>query len=244
MYDNAALSLCGRVCSALARAWNSGPAPKESDMKLALALGALAVLCVLPVHADSVYSVYDVTGSFTITGNDLCNGPCVETVDFSFILDEIFSPMGSSGYYYLKSQNPLYIASGPLPPISGFGFDPGAGYVGVLFGDAGTLNEDEVDFYAQEMPQEGLPFVPSFYNSVVLYYCGTPGCLPDFCPPEGCGNPFVTGGSLTTIVTPLATPEASSFALLIMGVLGLAVTFHRGVKSLRYSSLGVANRRV
>ena len=56
---------------------------KPSLRQIAL---ALALLFVAPVsRADQLYAV---NGNLTIVGNDACGGLCVETINFSFELDE------------------------------------------------------------------------------------------------------------------------------------------------------------
>jgi hypothetical protein len=94
---------------------------KSHRLILAIAVIMLAGIA----HADSIYAV---TGSLTIVGNNMCGGPCVETLNFSFDLGygltpdpprdgEIYLPYWVDGTMNISSNGPL---SGWIPFHTGF----------------------------------------------------------------------------------------------------------------------------
>ena len=203
-------------------------------MKLAWGILLAAMLFALPARADTLY---DVSGTATMIGNDVCNGPCIETMNFSFELDEV--PIASLGGYTLDIvPGGTISATGPLltPTLNGrVGCDREC-YIAIYFDqassgplytefDLGITNERGAGNFS------ATPFTPIFDTTDYLYTCGggDQTCITDFCldRPFGCGAPAVDSGSVSTVVTsPVGTPEPGTWTLLLCG-LGLALALRR-----------------
>jgi PEP-CTERM motif len=194
------------------------------------------------VRADSFYAV---SGTAAITGNNVCGGTCIENIDFSFLIDEYYTPFddqppfpAEGGYTLLLVPGSSVIsASGPMGtptfigdhvmyPDSGPGND-NLNYIPVLFGNPLTFaSYDEVDL-ALNLNEQPNPFIPEI-SAPVLYACNG-SCIPEFCPPNTCIfsdntelDLFGTVQETSELVySTVATPEPSSVALLTIGLMGL-----------------------
>jgi hypothetical protein len=154
---------------------------------IAFALVLLFVPCVS--QADQLYAV---NGSLTIVGNDVCLGPCIEIVNFSFDFRE---QADQNGIYYLSivpgtssvvSFGPLGTFSAPTGPYNPFpSGNPRTNYIEFRSSPSPAIFL-EIDIWAS---QNGLrePFVPQI-GGADLWACGTQDCLTDFCVP---GETFV-----------------------------------------------------
>ncbi len=196
-------------------------------------LSAVAILFAVPAHADTIY---DLTGTVTLTGNDVCGGPCVETVDFSFELDEGAYSLGG----YILSIVPGATAttiSGPLafPPNELGGIGDAGGYVGLGYvpPDSPVGIGTELDIFIGCRSHSAAGCVPQL-DGAELYSCGDQSCLdefcpPDFCPPQGSAGYAYGGVDYNAIVTgtvtdregTVPTPEPSSLALLSLSLLAI-----------------------
>lgn len=199
-----------------------------STMK-AVAL-VLAVLCAGAVcRADQIYAV---TGTMTITGQNVCGGPCVEIINFSYEVYEgygVYVPLYTdSPYTYnlsILSGSVSSTSSGALgtyeltptgsnffiaPTVPGQTGDADRNYFGPVWGGPDDI---ELFFMLNEQPA---PFVPTLGGD--LYQCRTTVCVEDFGPGD-----ITWPAVVTTTATLIWTPEPSTLALLLLGcpVLGL-----------------------
>jgi hypothetical protein len=217
--------------------------------KIALVLALLFVVSVS--RADQLYAV---NGSLTIVGDDVCSGLCVETINFSFELDEYVAfpngPDGASFYFLSVVPGSSSVTSfGPLGTFDGpeyfYGVFPGVGYPGSPSSNYTEFLSAlaEIDIWAA---QDGVstPFVPEITGGD-LYTCDTAECVADFCVP---GISFVctpgsssalgmdTPGVAEAVVTPISIPEPGTLPLLGIAFSALFLLRMRSVCS-RVSSL-------
>jgi hypothetical protein len=189
-------------------------------MKLTYLLLAALLLAALPSRADSLYQI---TGTATLTGNNACGGPCIETIDFTFDFDEqlvygtqyMLTPVGESTA--VSGPLNLLLASGGLvtaePGLGGFNTN----YLD--FFDAGL--EDEIDMWVNENLQP-LPFIPEIAG-VDMYSCNSAVCIADFCPsffycrPGGPNEGIYLTGTVTSHTEQIGTPEPSELGLMALG---------------------------
>jgi hypothetical protein len=175
------------------------------------ALAVLGMVCIAnkPVQADSI-PVYDVTGTLTIAGNNVCGlSPCKETIKFSF----------EYTYTYFSSLNAYLGGIVGTPSVSSYGAlgssfsamtgphspypfcQPNTNYMPMY-----NSGSDEIDLYACGNDQS-TPAVPSFRGD--LWHCQTATCLTDFAPPgtNQCNVGCVMGTVQETVV---AVPEGGA----------------------------------
>ena len=187
-----------------------------------LSLAAALLFAVSLAHADTIF---DISGSATLTGNNVCSGPCVETVSFNFQVDEQFGPHPFIPDTYSLELVPggTFTATGPLgtlQPIDKIAA-PGPAtrddnFLEFIF--SGTSNEIDIQFADNDDPN---PFVPQI-SSAQLFQC-TGACFSGFCPgPFGCGPTGIPVTSTTTGPLEMMTPEPATWALLALGLLPLA----------------------
>jgi hypothetical protein len=189
--------------------------------KTALALALLFVASVS--RADQLYVV---NGSLTIVGNDVCSGPCVETLNFSFDFSEKVDQFGLYELSIVPGTSSV-VSFGPLgtfgAPAGPFGLNPGAAgnpstnYIQFRSGSAAF---SEIDIWAS---QNGLPkpFAPQIAGAD-LWACGTQACITDFCTAVliGCARtaPPVYDifllGTVESEVTLVSAPEPGTLPLL------------------------------
>jgi PEP-CTERM motif len=222
-------------------------ARKGTTMNVKHALLAVVLFCAAPAYADSVFMV---TGSTTIIGNNVCGGTCTETIDFKFRVtytDLGSYPFAGDPHLYQATVLPGYklTSTGPLVPFTTFAAP--AQETDYSFG-MWNAKGDEIDLFANQ-----LVAFPELYAGVSLYACGerqsSPTCVADFtnapfCLTDSCiGWVGPSGGSTLTYTVkgakkkgqllswtlksdPVSTPEPSSLALLLGG-LGLAAKLRR-----------------
>lgn len=218
---------------------------RSSTLFLLLTLVNLLPFVTMPAYADSVpVASYAIYGTLSVTGNNSCGGPCVETITYSFTLDYFqvtlasfrFAPMEpclvdlvsglTSTCYQAASVGPVLVsASGPLGIFGDKGY-------GCCWFDGGyyipfvNAQNDEIDLFlgpGTTYPASGIP-TPYAVDSH-LYICGSGTCGVDF------GNNVF--GTAEFTATPLGVPEPSTLALLATGMLaiGLFVAASRKVSS-------------
>ena len=194
---------------------------------LILASGFAAI----PAHADDVLT-YDMTGSFTLVGYDLCSGPCTETFDFSAVLT--LTPVAGPvpDVYQATTTSLASSAYGALGDFSGiFAGLNQAGYFGFFPGP----DFNEVDMYLNGVGSSYYASLPITFASAAFYTCASAACRADFfnsvCSGLGCIG-SADQADLTTdgvITLTAAVPEPSTLTLLLTGmfILGLAAAFRR-----------------
>src|SRR5215469_7967871 len=169
--------------------------------RTALVLGCLLLLgSAKATRADSFSTpVWDYTGVATITGNNNCNGPCVEDVHFSFDLsyDEVpvpFDPSSFPNTFILEAHVTDFSEhwSGVLGSFS-FSGPSGLGCcTGGAFIELQNALHDEIDISVPDLTS--LPTTPPIIGAF-LFSCGQPTpdlvCLQDFSGPNGFG--FLNG---------------------------------------------------
>jgi len=203
-------------------------------MKLILGMLLGAILFALPARADTIY---DINATATITGNDACGGPCVETLTFSFMLEQVdpFNTTVLPGGTF-TSSGPIPYGSGPMP-----GESPEADAFGDLrffYSPPGGFGTDELDL-AIGCVSTPFPCTPSLLGGATLYSCGDMTCVSDFCFGD-CSNlaPNYEGGvasgpivgTITVVNPPSATPEPGEAGLLMLGVGLLGLAYRSGMR--------------
>jgi len=199
--------------------------------KIALTLALLFSASVS--RADQLYSV---NGSLTIVGNNVCSGPCVEAINFSFDFSE---QPGITPYSLFMGPDTSSVVS--FGPLGTFGA-PNGGLAGLFSPAPGVGSPDqnliefrsgpsgspftEIDIWVS---QNGLqtPFVPQIAG-VDLWACGTQACITDFCPPASfCAqatppvNHIYLFGTVESEVRLVSTPEPGTLPLFGIGLLAL-----------------------
>ena len=176
-------------------------------------------ICAVPAAADTVYQV---TGSATITGNPVCNGlPCTETIDFSFLVSYVFA--GPDDYVAHLISVISLTSSGPLAPFNTMG----ASLDDYFPFSNSAFDEIDIDGPGGDAGPAPTPY-PDLRSSV-LFSCGfqsvDPVCVQDFTTPLN-DRPH---GTLDYTVS--TVPEGSSRLYLLVGVgLGLFGMFARKQK--------------
>ena len=197
-------------------------------MKLAVLFATLALLFALPAHADTIY---DVNATATITGNNVCGGPCVETLSFSLMLDQ------PTPFTTAVLPGGTFSSSGPIPfgsgSIAAGELNAAGGFIAFLFNPPGGFGIDELDL---TLGCEGTPFpctpvqvaANSWPFGATLFSCGDQTCVNDFCPPGFCA---ITGGidvgPIVGTIRVVHTPEPGEAGLLILGIGLLALIGRR-----------------
>jgi hypothetical protein len=201
--------------------------------KIALALALLFSPSVS--RADQLYAV---NGSLTIVGNNVCSGPCVETLNFSFVFSEQLPQHGLGYYLSVVPGTSSVLSSGPLGTFSGptgpFNSSPGPGGTNISYMvfrsplSSGLFNE--IDIWPSENGQLQ-PFVPQIAGAD-LWACGTQDCENEFCVPGksfvGCPSPLhgllanmVILGTVESVATPIPEPDELSLLGIAFSVLFL-----------------------
>ncbi len=186
-------------------------------MRVALTLLILFFVSCAPAFADQVY---DVTGTVTLTGNNACSGPCIEILDFSFLVT--YQPDCCGTLTQIVLPGSTTTSTGPLAP-----FALGAAPVNyfAFFNSA----HDEIDVFGPGFDGErtAVPY-PNLIGAE-LYGCGFSGedalCVTDFVPPGSPSFGHVTSAALEYTVT--AAPELSTLGYLAAGAGVLALLAFR-----------------
>ena len=183
-------------------------------MKWLFAMVCLLFLAAIPASADSVVGpAYNVTGSVVFTGNNVCGGPCVETVNFSFTFEWVdkvgmFGP-GIYGTYIPGSFSATQFGSMGSAPITsdnnGLIICCGPGSYIAMQAFNGELDLD-VSFLGTG-PDPGPPTVFGAF----LYGCNSE-CFNEFAPRIGVGEEYAATYTAT------AVPEPASLGLLAEGL--------------------------
>lgn len=205
-------------------------------------LAVLGMLCLAntPLQADPINSLYDVTGTMTITGNNVCTpSPCRETIDFSFLYGYNYnSAFGVYDAYVVPSS--ISVSSfGALGSSFGYSGQIGNPQPGcdthAVIGEPADANYmpflaggTEIDLDACGNLQT-TPVAPSFFVSE-LYSCGNATCESDFVPPSRMGvNPgiFLPGTVHTNVA---AVPEGGTsleYLAIALVPIGFAILWSR-----------------
>lgn len=198
-------------------------------MKLTVVFATLALLFALPCHADTIY---DVNATATITGNDVCNGVCTETLSFSLMLDQ------PTPFTTAVLPGGTFSSSGPIPfgsgSIAAGELNAAGGFLAFLFDPPGGFGIDELDLTlgCEDTPIACTPVqvaANSWPSGATVFSCGDQTCLNDFCPPEFCATfGGVTTGPIVGTIKVVNTPEPGTASLLILGIGLLAGRRGRG----------------
>jgi hypothetical protein len=188
-------------------------------MKWSFAVACLLFLCAIPASADSLVGpAYNVVGSVTFSGNNVCGGICSETVNFSFIFQwvdttGVFGP-GIYGSYIPGSFSATQSGSMGSAPITslndGHIYCCGPGTYIPLQAFNGELDLD-VSLFGTA-PDPGPPTV----SGAFLFSCNNE-CFNEFAPRIGASEEYAVTYTAT------AVPEPSSVVLLAGAMLLLAV---------------------
>jgi len=184
-----------------------------------------SMLCLLavPAMADGVF---DVTGSLTISGNDVCGGAaCVETLDFSFEVTWVQFAPGQFNPEILPGTTAS--SSGPLGSFA----PAGPGSIANNFIQFFNTQGDEIDISVLNAPVASAPQALQLANGFgggYIYGCQTAVCVADFAPPGFVPPAFGLFTLGTVQYTETAVPEASTILYLLIGlVLVSLVYWHR-----------------
>jgi hypothetical protein len=179
------------------------------------------ILFAVPVLADSVNTIYDVTGEITLQGR---SGASENISNISFEADWVPS-VATPGVYLLAfvPGTVSFSSSGPLSPmtaaISPSQTSPPGGhnYIG-FFGGVGGLDEIDV---ADQLQIGGYANASNLLTPVFaagLYQCQSPACLANF------GSPFSGSSTITSSFdVEIATPESSTLLFLAVGLAAVGV---------------------
>jgi hypothetical protein len=196
----------------------------------AIKLLLVLLICSVPATADSVY---DVTGALTIVGNNACGGPpCVETLAFSFQLENVLvTPNQDPPFYLLEVLPGATVTSfGPLAPFTINGQINSCPCYVAFFNPNGA----EIDIGDNGGPHSA-PVTPVLFD-VTLFSCGNPGgfpadptCVEDFAP-SGVGACCVLRGG-TLQYTATAAPEGSTLSYMAVGLILLGTLARRCIRT-------------
>lgn len=180
----------------------------------------------LPLKADTVY---DISGQIAATGTNACDGPCEETINFSFQFDwQVGGLLGFTGE--ILPGTAIVTSTGPLAiNLIGGGGGDGAPDGGLF------LNNNYVEFRDTASDEFDLGF-PSWndqkyetpvFSQAWIYACYQPICDPDFfvsnSPIPGAYIGLFLPATATVTVTNLSAsvPEPPTLLLLALGLIGL-----------------------
>jgi PEP-CTERM motif len=179
----------------------------------------LILVCTVPAMADTLYQV---TGDLVLVGNNVCSGPCIEVINFSFQMDYQSTSFGGFEPTILggtvQSFGPLGSFDGTLPG--------GTPHSLLCCNYLGFFNSavDEIDLSLSAF----YPSAPQV-DGAYLYGCGTFGnldatCVKDFVPPGAAPIGTFLGATTQATVSdpsPLQVPEPGTLASLALGLVCL-----------------------
>jgi hypothetical protein len=159
-------------------------APVSRLLRLFQIIFALIVaICIAnkSAQADSI-PVWNVTGTITLTGNNVCNGLCTETIMFGF--DYTYTRDQYGTYWGRVTGNPFVSSYGDLGSSFAFvggPYQPGGGCGGLSSNYIPFINSggDDIDLKVCDIIAS-TPVTPTFYSS--LYSCRTAACRNGFAP--------------------------------------------------------------
>jgi hypothetical protein len=152
-----------------------------------------------------------------MVGNDVCGGPCVETIDFRFQV--VYTQPIPDVQLYVAQALPGWTltSTGPLSPFNSL--TTSENYF-ALFNATGVEIDLDGPFGDGELTNEPFPVLVG----AELYGCGNPLavmdqiCVTDFAPPGGPSFGHVFGFGVTYTVTgSVATPEPTTGILVLVG---------------------------
>jgi hypothetical protein len=179
-------------------------------------------VCAVPAAADTIYRVDGATTFTGVAGNNNCNGPCIETVAFSFLVS--YTPLFGGSFFQANVRSVLSLVSiGPLPPFTSLGPSSTGDFFGL-----GNSEGDELDLVGpngeNSPPTRPFPVLlpfSDFFGCSSVATAADSVCVRDFALP-GLTFGHIGGGPLEYTVTTVATPEGSTRLYLLVGVgLGL-----------------------
>ena len=188
---------------------------------LVLVLAGIFSLSAVPARADSL-PTFDINGSMTLTGNNSCNGPCVESIQFSFTLEYTANCLLGAcvvGPVHTSASGPLGVFSAPDNLLVDRGY-----YLG-FFNTTPLRAGDEVDLFLNLFNSSGNPDPAAAPSN--LYACETANCVSD-----GFNKYPGTGGlagfglfnfDVAAQFTATKVPEPSTWSLLACGIIALGL---------------------
>jgi len=201
-------------------------APPSRLLRLFPILLALMVFIVSkPAKADTI-PIWDVTGTITLGGNNVCNGVCTEVITFAFQ----YTYIKEGGYWGEVIGTPVVSSYGDLGSSFyslGGPYQPGGGCGGLSANYIPFVNSggDDIDLHVCENGAL-TPVAPTFYSN--LYSCKTAACRNDFapssfnCTPESiCAGIFLEAKLESNVVQ---VPEGGTE----LGYLGISFGFLAG----------------
>jgi hypothetical protein len=196
----------------------------------------------MPAYADSILvASYAINGSLSLTGNNVCGGPCVETLTYSFRLDYfavtlaslkpafyvsdvpcvdgLFSGQNSTCYQAASVGPVLVSASGPLGSFGDQGYGCCWFYQGFYMPFVNSQTTDEIDLYIGNVVTDPALGIPVPYAS---------WADPWMCASATCNNDFRNGATINTgtaefTATRIAVPEPSTVELVATGMLAIGL---------------------
>lgn len=198
--------------------------------KAFLLMSLFLVAIAVPAQADSIWTV---NGTLSRTGNDLCAGPCIETLTFSFEFQWVPLLPGYPVYGATVVPGTMSVnSSGPLGQFTGGGFNLGEGYIAFS-----NFAHDQLEFRVSRASTQTDPDAAPIFSGPDLYSCWTMTCATDFVPPNSpwYGRPLPYLGlflpaTLDYSLTPI--PEPSIGPLLLCGLLLLVIVKKNSTSSL------------
>jgi hypothetical protein len=192
--------------------------------KYLVVLGGFLLLCGTG-RADSVSPIWNVAGNITLVGNDVCGGPCVESIDFSFDVTETPLDPGEPDVSELIEALPggTFVSFGPLDyNLSNYQVGRIYDYPVSLL-DVKDSGDDELDLRFGYIPGTQ-PETPTL-NEAQLYSCISQLCGDDFDTENPGLYGLVTSGldlDGVFIYSVSLVPEPSTSTLLLLGLGALA----------------------
>lgn len=198
----------------------------------------VGMLCsaALPTQADPLY---DIAGEAVLTGNNSCGGPCLETIDFNFVVDTgFFDPFFQAYSYQIVSavgtvSGVLGSRSGPFctaPCDAALRTPANSNHIDANYLSSYSAPADEIDITLTGNLQSA-PTAPTI-RSVHLYRCENAACdatFGDVIGLTGYPGAFIEASSLHYTVT--GVPESGNLVPLGIGMLILLVGIKARVRS-------------